>query len=164
MQTHQNPFSKWLMQTCVWIWVSVSHTWMLAYINVCPFVVFTVMCVICPVNQNGAEVNMTSGTRRTASELQWAHSGHYPFAPSVELLCSLEAPGPASTLTLSLTAPAQVDVVRQGSPRVQGSQLCKCFQLLCDWSWVLLFDHTPRQAQPWLFLAAAGDERMSAWL
>lgn len=51
---------------------------------------------------------------------------------------------------------------KAGQPQGPGSQLCKCFQLLCDWSLVLLFDLTPRQARPWLFLAAAGDERMSA--
>lgn len=108
---------------------------------------------------------MTFRTRRAAGVEQRAHLWSLSFAPPLDLLHSPGAPGPAPTLappSLSLPAPAQVLAVGQGGLRVRGSQLCKCFQLLCDWSWVLLFDPTPRQARPRLFLAAAGDERMSA--
>lgn len=113
----------------------------------------------------GVEVNMTFGTRATAGEYQWAHSGQYPLLhPWTSYIPQKHLVPPPPPFSLSPIAPAQVLAVGQGGLRVRGSQLCKCFQLLCDWNWVPLFDQTPRQARPRLFLAAAGDERMSAWL
>lgn len=89
----------------------------------------------------------------------------------VIILCSILRPTfPRSTWPppiphrLSPAALVQVLAVGQSGLRVRGSQLCKCFQLLCDCNGVLLFDQAPTQAGPWLFLAAAGDKRMSARL
>lgn len=87
---------------------------------------------------------MTFGTRGTAGECN-------SELIAVIVLCPILGPPtfPRSTWCpppLSPIAPVQVLAVGQGGLRVRGSQLCKCFQLLCDWNWVLLFDQTPRQA------------------
>lgn len=56
-----------------------SYMCLFACVQPCLRFVFTSMCVFGPFIKTGAEVNMTFGTRGTAGELQWAHSGHYPL-------------------------------------------------------------------------------------
>lgn len=116
--------------------------------------------------KQGSEVNMAFGTGAAVGDQKCAHCSHYPllhpqtsYIPQKHLVPLFLSPSSSHSC---LIAPAQVLAVGQGGLRVRGSQLCKCFQLLCDWNRVLLFDPMPRQAWPWLFLAAAGDERMSA--
>lgn len=140
-------------------------------VNVCVLVCVCLVGVLCSLSCVYFVLSSKCGRRGTWLLGQGEQRVSNSELIVVIILCSILGPPtfprstwPPSPFSLSPIAPAQVLAVGQGGLRVRGSQLCKCFQLLCDWNWVLLFDQTPRQARPRLFLAAAGDERMSAWL